>query len=276
MTFSGNCARPVVVRAVRDRDRQPVRLVVRAHGVVGAGLRGVVRRARPVRRLLGERPRRCRAAGRRTPRTSRRGGSASTPGAPRRLEQRLRAEDVRAEEARRVDHREAVVRLGGEVDDDVDLLLREQPLGSSRSPMSPSTSRSASTSARVRAVAGVRQEVEDDDVVVRMPLEPVADEVRADEAGSAGDEEAHGGMTLARSGETRFTNNVLAPSSDHPDASSHALDRARLRPDRRRALRRRRRATTCRPSARRGASRPRPVAARSSSSAATGGGTASG
>ena len=47
--------RPVVVRAVRDRDRQLERLVVRAHGVVGAGLRRVVRRARPVRRLLGER-----------------------------------------------------------------------------------------------------------------------------------------------------------------------------------------------------------------------------
>ena len=43
----------------------------------------------------------------------------------RRLEQRLRAEDVREQEANRVEHREAVVRLGGEVHDDVDRLAFE-------------------------------------------------------------------------------------------------------------------------------------------------------
>src|SRR6266403_96677 len=37
----GELDRPVVVRAVRDRDREAVRLVVRAHGVVGARLRRV-------------------------------------------------------------------------------------------------------------------------------------------------------------------------------------------------------------------------------------------
>ena len=41
--------RPVVVRAVGDRDRQAVRLVVRAHGVVGRRLRRVVRRAWAIR-----------------------------------------------------------------------------------------------------------------------------------------------------------------------------------------------------------------------------------
>ena len=56
--------------------------------------------------------------------------------------------------------------------------------------MSPSTSRTSSPS-RLRAVAGVGEQVERDDVVVRMALEPVADEVRADEAGRAGDEEPH-------------------------------------------------------------------------------------
>ena len=50
----GELVRAVVVRAVRDRDRQPERLVVRAHDVVAAGLRRVVRRPRPVGRLLGE------------------------------------------------------------------------------------------------------------------------------------------------------------------------------------------------------------------------------
>ena len=41
------------------------------------------------------------------------------------------------------------------------------------------------------AVPRVREQVVDDDVVVGVPIEPVVDEVRADEAGSAGDEEAH-------------------------------------------------------------------------------------
>ena len=41
----------------------------------------------------------------------------------------------------------------------------------------------------VARVAGVRQLVERHDVVVRMALEPPADEVRADEAGAAGDED---------------------------------------------------------------------------------------
>ena len=43
----------------------------------------------------------------------------------------------------------------------------------------------------VRPVARVGQEVVDDDVVVRVVLEPVVDEVRADEAGAAGDEKSH-------------------------------------------------------------------------------------
>ncbi len=42
---------------------------------------------------------------------------------------RLRAEDVRAEEPRRVDDRERVVRLGGEVDDDLGLVLAQRRLG---------------------------------------------------------------------------------------------------------------------------------------------------
>src|SRR5207248_9407969 len=45
----------VVVAAVADRDRKAVGLVIGAHGVVGACLRGVVGRAGPVGRVLGER-----------------------------------------------------------------------------------------------------------------------------------------------------------------------------------------------------------------------------
>ena len=40
-------------------------------------------------------------------------------------------------------------------------------------------------------VACVRELVERDDVIVRIPLEPPANEVRADEAGGASDEELH-------------------------------------------------------------------------------------
>ena len=47
------------------------------------------------------------------------------------------------------------------------------------------------------AVAGIRQEVEDDDAVVGMAFEPVVDEVRADEAGAAGDDEEHGASLAA-------------------------------------------------------------------------------
>ena len=58
--------------------------------------------------------------------------------------------------------------------------------------MSPCTNASRSLDVvEVGAVAGVGEQVERDDVVVRMALEPVADEVRADEPGAAGDEQAH-------------------------------------------------------------------------------------
>src|SRR5581483_5492199 len=119
--------RPVVVGAVRDRHWHAVRLVVRANCVVGAGLRCVVRRARPVRRLLGED---LVAVERKiaVDLARRHVVEALHTDAARRLEERLRAEDVRPEEADRFDDGEAVVRLGGEVHDDVDRLGLEQAL----------------------------------------------------------------------------------------------------------------------------------------------------
>ena len=47
-------------------------------------------------------------------------------------------------------------------------------------------------------VSGVGQQVVGDDVVVRVLLEPVVDEVRADEAGRAGDEKSHRGKATAK------------------------------------------------------------------------------
>ena len=105
------------------------------------------------------------------------------------FEQRLRAEHVRAEEAPRVDYGVAVVGLRREVDHDVDRVLLECPLHQLAVRDVPLDQRDAVR--HVLAHAGVREQVEDDDVVTGMPVEPVADEVRADEAGAAGDEQVH-------------------------------------------------------------------------------------
>jgi hypothetical protein len=121
----GELVRTVVVRAVGDRHRELEGVVVDAHEVVGGGLRGVVRRARSVRRLLGER------AGIvereiAVDLTRRDVVEPLYAMVARRLEQYLCAEDVRADEARRVEDGQAVVRLGREVHDDVDRLVVEQ------------------------------------------------------------------------------------------------------------------------------------------------------
>ena len=119
---------PVVVGAVGDGHRQPVGLVVGAHGVVGPRLGGVVRRAGPVGRLLVEGLVGVEVevavdlAG---------GDVVKAPDAdpPARLEQRLGPEHVGAEEQARVDDRQAVVGLGREVDHDVHRVLAERLLG---------------------------------------------------------------------------------------------------------------------------------------------------
>ena len=122
ITFSGNWKRPVVVRAVRDRDRELERLVVRAHVVVGGRLRRVVRRARPVRRLLGERlvgvEREVAVdlAGRDVVESAR-------PVAARGLEQQLRAEDVRPREQARVDDARLLCDSAAKLTIDLDRVL---------------------------------------------------------------------------------------------------------------------------------------------------------
>ena len=108
------------------------------------------------------------------------------------LQERLRPERVRAEEPARIDDREAVVRLGGEVDDHPDLLAPHRALRKlavadvSLDERDPVLDRG-----QIGTVARVREQVVDDHVVVRIPLEPVVDEVRADEARAARDEESH-------------------------------------------------------------------------------------
>ena len=98
------------------------------------------------------------------------------------------ANHLRAEEAARVEDGEAVVRFGGEVDDDVDLLLREDLLDELEVP-DVALHQTHVDSVQVAGVAGVCEQVEPDDVVRGMPRQPVADEVRADEARSACDKQ---------------------------------------------------------------------------------------
>ena len=184
----GELERAVVVRAVADRRRQAVRLEVRAHEVVGRRLRGVVRRARAVRRLLAEglvgleRQIAVHLAGRDVM-------EALDAVASRGLEQHLRPDGVRSREQSGVEHREAVVRLRREVDDDLDLVLRQR--ARRRLGIGDVAVHERDVVRHVLAHARVREQVVGDDVIRRVALAPVADEVRADEAGGAGDEDAH-------------------------------------------------------------------------------------
>ena len=84
--------------------------------------------------------------------------------------------------------------LGGEVDHDVDALSaherRDRPACGDIEPHEVEP-RIAFEIGEVRVVAGVRQQVERDEALDVVAAEGVADEVRADEAGGASDEEPH-------------------------------------------------------------------------------------
>ena len=85
------------------------------------------------------------------------------------------------------------MRLGREVDDGVDVVLPQRRLGElAVADVTLDEDDAILDGREALAVAGIRQQVVDGHVVVGMTFEPVVDEVRADEAGSAGDEEAHG------------------------------------------------------------------------------------
>src|SRR5262249_41976154 len=96
------------------------------------------------------------------------------------------------EEAAWVDDGEAVVGLGREVDDRVDLLVAQDALCElAVADVAFDEGEPLLDVLEAGAVSGVREQVEDDDVVVRVALDPEADEVGADEPGSAGDEDSH-------------------------------------------------------------------------------------
>ena len=116
---------------------------------------------------------------------------------PGRLQQRLGAQGVGAEEATGVDDGVAVVRLGREVHDDVDGVVVQRALGQLLvADVALHEGELALDGGQVVAVAGVGEQVVDDHLVARVVGQPVVHEVRADEPGAAGDEELHGDPRL--------------------------------------------------------------------------------
>jgi hypothetical protein len=101
------------------------------------------------------------------------------------LEQHLGAAELGAAEVLGGEDRAVDVRLRGEVDD------RVAPPGGALDVgrLGDVAVDELEVLRQVRAVAGVRQLVEDDDLLARR--EQTLDEVRADEAGAAGDEDPH-------------------------------------------------------------------------------------
>jgi hypothetical protein len=95
-------------------------------------------------------------------------------------------DDVRAQEVRAAVDRAVDVRFRCEVDDCVATAGCSRYPGRIDDVPAPEV---VADSMQVREVAGIRQLVEDDDVVSR--CDPALCEVRADETGSAGDENPH-------------------------------------------------------------------------------------
>ena len=156
--------RAVVVRAVRDRGVDAERAHPRPHQQVRAGLGRAVRAGRVVRRARGE----LRRVVELEVAVHLVGGDVVQPHAvpPHRLEDGERADQVGVHERRRVAQRVVVVRLGGEVDDDVgwpDELRRR----AGASAMSPRTKRIRSrTGVQARLVRRVGQRVQHRDLDV--------------------------------------------------------------------------------------------------------------
>ncbi len=180
---------PVVVGAVGEGHRQPEGLVVRAYGVVRARLGGVVGGTGAVRRLLGER---LLGVQGQVPVHLAGGDVVETlhVGPPARVEEHLGAQHVGAEEPSRIQHGEAVVRLGGEVHHHLDLMLGEDLRGVFRvSDVPADQSDPVGHVGQVLLHAGVGECVEGHHGVLGVVLGPVPGEVRTDETRGSGDKQ---------------------------------------------------------------------------------------
>src|SRR5438105_13690004 len=120
---------------------------------------------------------------------------AADPPTAARLEQCLGAKDVRAQEGPRIEHGAAVVGFRGKVDDHVHLVFGEQMLGQRQVPnvaldKGVALALIARQALEVRQVPRVRQEVQVQNAIAWIAVEPETDEVRADEAGPASYQDA--------------------------------------------------------------------------------------
>ncbi len=186
----GKLVGPVVVRAARDEGGEAVRMVGRAHEEISGRLARRVGAVRRERGLLAERAGRTETAVDLVGRDLHESADAARP---RRIEQHLSADDVGREKRTRVGDRTIDVRLGGEVDDGVDAVAdrRRDRLRIGDVAAHETMARIVEQRFEVREVAGVREQIERGDCVVRVGRQHVLHEVRADEAGAAGHEELH-------------------------------------------------------------------------------------
>jgi hypothetical protein len=115
------------------------------------------------------------------------------PHAPRCLEQRVRADHVRLDEGVRTVNGPIDVRLGSEMHDGIDFLTTQQLLdqlaianiSADEAELGPAHRRF-----EICRVACVRERIQDDQRIARMLPKPMVNEVGANEAGAAGDEES--------------------------------------------------------------------------------------
>ena len=180
----------VVVGAVGDGGLQAEGAGPGAHQQVGGRLGGAVRGARAVGRLLGE----ARRVVQRQVAVDLVGGDVVVAHAvlPARLDQRVGALDVGLEERGRVGDGVVVVGLGGVVDHGVgpgDQAVDERGVADVAHDELDAVGGQARD---VVGVAGVGQLVEHGDVDARVLAHDVVDEVGADEAAAAGDDDAAG------------------------------------------------------------------------------------
>ena len=113
-------------------------------------------------------------------------------GLPGGFEHGLGPDDVRPEEQARVEHGQRVVRLGGEVDDRVDVLTTQRLLGHRLvADVALDEDDPVLDVGQAGSVAGVGEDVVDDDMVLWVLFDPVSGEVRPDETGTSRDEKAH-------------------------------------------------------------------------------------
>ena len=180
----------VVVGAVGDRGAQPEGAGPGAHEHVRARLGRAVRRGRPVRRLLGE----LGGVVERQVAVDLVGGDVVVADAVLAdgLQQTEGALDVGAQERLGVGDRVVVVGLGGVVDDGV--VAGDQPVQQLRVADVAHDELHAvgGQPGDVLGVAGVGQLVQDGDVDARVVVHDVVDEVAADEAAAARDDDILG------------------------------------------------------------------------------------